>query len=175
MSLPLTRFALSAAFVALCAQWLPAQGATAATGPGTTMATSGEPSTGRVVAGALLGGTAGVLVGGLTGFYIGGNRCGQPGNSDSCYGIQGLAVGSVVGFTIGTPVGAHVLNRRRGALTYSLLASTALAAAGFAILRSADLREPGYHRTAVLSAVVITVPILQIVTATIIERRSNRR
>jgi hypothetical protein len=130
---------------------------------------------GRVLAGGLLGGAAGLLVGGVTGLYVGGNRCNDPGNPDSCHLIDGLLIGAAVGFTLGTPSGAHVFGRRRGSLGWSLVASAALGLAGAALLNAADQRPPGGARNALLGTVVIGIPLLQVVSATIIETRTARR
>ena len=130
---------------------------------------------GRVVAGALLGGATGLLAGGVTGLYVGGNRCNDPGNPDSCHLLDGLLVGAAVGVALGTPGGAHLLNRRRGSLAWSLVASAALGLAGAAIFNAADGRPPGGGRNAILVTAVIAVPVLQVVSATIIETRTARR
>ena len=153
-----TKFALSAVLMALGTRSLHAQ-----------------PPAGRALTGALLGATAGALLGGLTGVFIGGNRCSESGNPDSCHAIDGMIVGAAVGVTLGTPVGAHLMNRRRGALPYSLLASAALAALGAVAFRAAHAHASGAQRATMQSAVVIMVPVLQIVTATVIETRSSRR
>jgi hypothetical protein len=130
---------------------------------------------GRVAAGALLGGAAGLLAGSVTGLYVGGNRCHDPGNPDSCHWLDGLLVGAAVGVTVGTPGGAHLFNRRRGSLAWSLVASAALGVAGAAMFNAADGRPPGGGRNAMLATAVIAVPVLQVVSATIIETRTAKR
>jgi hypothetical protein len=132
-------------------------------------------SAGRALAGALAGGAVGALVGGLAGVYVGGNRCVDAGNPDTCYGIAGLFAGAAAGFTVGTPVGAHLLNRRQGALGPSLLTSAALAAGGVVAFQLADRHARGAARVGTLQAIVVAVPVLQLVSATVIETRTGRR
>jgi hypothetical protein len=160
------------ALLALAARGVAAQDAPlapAAAAPG------GGPRVGRALGGSVLGGAAGALLGGVAGAYIGGNRCVDAGNPDSCYGLEGLALGTAVGFTLGAPVGAHVANRRAGSLGWSLLASATIAAAGATALRIADERPPGTARGILVGAVAISVPVLQVLSATLIETRTGRR
>jgi cyanophycinase-like exopeptidase len=152
----------SAALVFLAATGLPAQ--SAVTSP------ASPPSVARTFAGALLGGAAGTLAGGVAGAYIGGNRCSSPGNSDTCQLIEGILVGSTVGFAIGTPVGAHLLNRRRGSLAASLIVSGAIATAGIVAVRAADRQQ----RNGLVRGIIVAVPIAQLVTTTAIEVKSSR-
>jgi hypothetical protein len=156
-----TTLVLIAGMVAVGTRILPAQDA--------------APSAGRPLAGALTGGAAGLLLGGVTGLYIGGGSCTEAGNPDACRALGGMLVGAAVGFTIGTPVGAHLFNRRRGVLAYSLLTSAALATAGAVVFRTADANAGGTQSDAKLAAIVITVPVLQALTSTLIEMRSTRR
>jgi hypothetical protein len=123
----------------------------------------------------VLGGAAGALAGGIAGLYLGGNRCSSPGNPDSCLGLEGLAVGTAVGFTLGAPVGAHLLDRRHGSLPPSLLASVAIAGAGVAGLWALEQNVEHPRRRTFQVPLAIAVPVLQVVTAAIIEQRTNGR
>jgi hypothetical protein len=134
-----------------------------------------DPSFRRVLAGSFVGGAAGVLVGGTVGGFIGGNRCSSPGNPDSCDLIRGIAVGIVVGSTLGPPVGAHLFNRRQGSLAWSLVASAAIATAGGFAIDAADRNQSGSQRTTTLNAIIVGVPLLQVVTSAIVEYRTARR
>ena len=136
---------------------------------------SGVASLGRPLAGALLGGAAGALAGGIAGLYIGGNRCSSPGSSDTCLGLEGLAVGTVVGFTLGAPVGAYLLDHRRGSLPTSLLASVAIGGAGVAALAALERNVEHPRRRTFQVPLAIAVPVFQVVTAAIIERRTSGR
>jgi hypothetical protein len=132
----------------------------------------------RPAIGALLGGAVGVAAGGFAGAIVGGNRCSSEGNPDSCDLLGGLLAGTAIGYTLGTPVGAHLVNRRRGQLPWSLAASAGLAAAGYAVLRAKGvsfygINTPSQRRLA--STVVITVPILQFVATTAIETVTSKR
>lgn len=136
-----------------------------------------EGSAPRPVVGALLGGGAGLLAGGLVGAYVGGNDCEDEGNPDSCKGLEGVVTGAFVGYTIGTPVGAHLQNGRRGALHWSLLSSAAIGVVGLAALRAADVGgdagTTGGQR-AVVTGVALSVPVLQLVSSVVIEGRTGR-
>jgi hypothetical protein len=138
-------------------------------------AAESAPATGRAFVGAVLGGAAGALVGGLTGLYVGSNRCYEPANPDSCDWIRGTAVGTVVGITVGTPVGAHLMNRRRGALGWSLVASAVVGGLGIIAFKAVDDPIRGESRRELRNAVLISVPVLQVITSTLIETRSGRR
>ena len=132
-------------------------------------------SVGRPLIGAIAGGAAGLLVGGIAGAYIGDQHCASEGNPDSCYTIAGFFGGAAVGVTLGTPIGAHLMNRRHGNLTYSLLASTGIAVAGAIAIRQADIHVLGSSRTLVLNSLIVGVPLLQVVSSTLIESRTSRR
>jgi hypothetical protein len=119
----------------------------------------------------LLGGVAGGLVGGITGFYIGGKRCVDPGVGETCHYLDGGAAGVFAGVTLGVPVGAHLLNQRRGSLPLSLLASVAIAGAGIAAFQGSDAN----HNDNAFFTIVIGVPVLQVVTSTVIESVTSRR
>jgi hypothetical protein len=124
-----------------------------------------QVSTGRLVTGAVAGGAAGLLLGGAIGLMIGGNRCVDPGNPDSCSGLEGMVVGASLGMSAGIPVGTHLANHRRGRLLPSLAVSVAmpLVVAGIAELADEDR----------VYAVLLAVPIAQVVTSVMIEGRSN--
>jgi hypothetical protein len=135
------------------------------------------PSVGRSLAGALVGGAAGVLVGGIAGGYIGGNRCTIEGNPDSCRAIGGAIVGGYVGYGLGVPVGAHLLDRRRGKLGWSLAASAALAAVGVSALVAAEERDGDPARRGErdrYAAIAFAVPVLQVLSAVAIETGTGR-
>jgi hypothetical protein len=173
------QFVLGAVILGLAAPNVAGQGAaqSAALGaePASSPITEAVSPVARPLGGALLGGTAGLLAGGLAGLYIGGSRCSSPGSSDSCYGIEGMFAGAAVGFTVGTPVGAHLMNRGRGPVISSLLTSAAVAAAGVVAFRAVDAHTKGPARVTALNSIVISVPILQVVSVTLIEARSGRR
>lgn len=178
---PLLAILLTLSASALPAQhaprsWLARPGASAALAdaPTTSLSHAASPA-GRPLAGALLGGAAGVLAGGLAGVFIGGNRCADEGNPDSCQALGGLLLGAAVGHTVGAPVGAHLLNRRQGALPASLLASVAIAGAGVAALWATDRLDQHERNNAAQISVAVAVPILQIVSSAIIEQRTSRR
>jgi hypothetical protein len=172
---PTITLALSASLAVLGSRTLPAQSAALATVPAAATASLSSPSTGRALGGAILGGAGGLLLGGITGLYVGGGRCSEAGNPDACKEFYGLLIGAGVGLTLGIPVGAHLLNRRQGSLPYSLLASAALAAVGAVALQSVEGSTDWEHRDNVRGTVVIGVPILQIVSTTLIESLTSRR
>ena len=128
----------------------------------------------RPLTGAVVGGAAGFVLGGLTGGYIGGHRCVDPGASDTCDWLHGMAVGTAVGVTLGTPVGAHLFNNRRGALPWSLLTSAAIAGAGVIAIQQVEDDPTGSSRNNKLYAIMIGVPLLQILSSTWIEVHTSR-
>ena len=128
----------------------------------------------RVATGAFLGGAGGLLLGGVVGGYVGGNECSDEGNPDSCRLIAGVLIGSAVGVTLGAPIGAHVANRRRGNLTQSLLASTAIGALGTIALVQIEKRgRTDSTGDAQLIGTAIAIPLVQIAVSTWLERRSS--
>lgn len=163
-----------AALLALPGRGAAAQDSPLATPTPVVVAREGTHA-GRIVGGSLLGGAAGVLLGGVAGAFVGGNRCEDEGNPDSCHGLDGMLLGSAVGFSFGVPVGAHVANRGAGSLGWSLIASAATAAAGAAVLKIADQRPPGAARGILVGTVAISVPVLQVVSATLIQSRTGLR
>lgn len=122
-----------------------------------------------------LGATAGAVLGGVAGGVIGAAttraaEC-QIGDPDGCLGAQipRALWGTGIGITVGTPLGAHAGNRRRGSVTYTMLASAALFAGEVIALNS--LVEDGrteHKRTVV--GIAVGVPVLQIVATTLVER-----
>jgi hypothetical protein len=125
-------------------------------------------STGRLVAGGLLGGVAGVAVGSLAGAFIGANSCLDEANPDSCRPAEGFAIGALSGGSAGIPLGVHLANGRAGYLAPSLLASAAIAVAGGITFARAD-------NNAVMVGAVVAVPVLQIASSVAIERATARR
>jgi RNA polymerase sigma factor (sigma-70 family) len=154
-------------------------GPTAGTTPALAYRLGGRVAPGpagrRPVAGALLGGATGVLLGGALGAWIGGNRCGDVGNPDSCYGLEGSGIGASLGLTLGAPLGAHLLNGRRGDLRMSLLVGGGIAAVGLAAFQAADLLPKGAPRNGTKVTVAIAVPVAQLVSAALVERRTAKR
>jgi hypothetical protein len=128
-----------------------------------------------VFTGALAGGVGGALAGGLAGAFIGANRCTDVGQPDTCHTVGGILTGAALGFTVGAPLGAHAFDDRRGAVGRSLLVSTAIAVGGAAAFHLADTRMSGGARSATVGAILIAVPILQLISATAIETRTGRR
>lgn len=131
-------------------------------------------SYGRPFAGALLGGAAGVLAGGLAGLYIGGNRCSEPANSDTCQGLEGLVVGAGVGATLGAPLGAHLLNGRRGSLPLSMLGSALVGGAGVLAILAVERNVEPSRQGGIQVPLAVAMPVVQVITAAIIEQRTSR-
>jgi hypothetical protein len=144
---------------------------------GTALAAApASAQTGRTV----LGATAGTIVGGLSGALIGGwvassaQPC-QNGDPDGCLGatIPKAIWGTGIGITVGTPIGAHLGNRRAGHPLYTLLTSAGLFAGEVIALNS--LVEDGHtkHKSTVVG-IAVAVPVLQIIGTTIAERAFPR-
>ena len=123
----------------------------------------------------ILGATAGAVIGGLTGGLIGAATtraaaC-DNGDPDGCLGAQlpRALWGTGIGITVGTPIGAHFGNRRRGRVAYTALASAVLFAGEVIALQSlVDDGRTEHKRTVV--GIAVAVPVLQIVATTLVER-----
>jgi hypothetical protein len=108
-----------------------------------------------MAAGGLIGGAVGVFAGGLAGVRLTERDC------EDC-GIVGAVYGAIAGGSALLPLGVHVANRGRGNFGLSLLSSLAIGGAGLAIATQTNS-----------AAVMIPVPVLQIVTSILIERRTG--
>ena len=137
-----------------------------------------RPAPGRstvvIAAGATLGLATGALAGALAGGNYTSRNC-PTGDPDQCLGqaFPGFIWGAGAGGTLGAPLGAYFTDRRQGSLPRSLLVSGAIFAVEVLALRS--LIDDG--RTEHLGAVrgiVITAPLLQILSSTLIEVRSRK-
>jgi hypothetical protein len=109
-----------------------------------------------MVAGGLLGGAVGVFAGGLAGLRLTEHDC------EDC-GIVGAVYGAIAGGSALLPFGVHVANHRRGDFGLSLLSSLAIGGAGLAIATQTNS-----------AAVMISVPVLQIASSILIERRTAK-
>jgi hypothetical protein len=106
--------------------------------------------------GGIVGGAAGVVGGAIAGARAGQNRC------EECAIFGGIA-GAVAGGSVGLPLGVHVANGRRGSYLPALGASLAIGGAGLGMAMLAND-----------AAVMIPVPVLQMVAAILIERSTSR-
>jgi hypothetical protein len=116
----------------------------------------GKPQSPAVLAlGGILGGAAGAFAGGIVGAKA-------ADNCEDC-ALEGLAYGLVAGGSAALPLGVHVANGRRGNYGLSLLASLAIGGVGFgATLASHE------------NGIMIAVPVLQLISSIVIERRTTR-
>lgn len=108
-----------------------------------------------MAAGGLLGGAVGVFAGGLAGLRLTEHDC------EDC-GIVGAVYGAIAGGSALLPLGVHIANRRQGDFGLSLLGSLAIGGAGLALATQTNS-----------AAVMIPVPVLQIVSSILIERRTS--
>jgi hypothetical protein len=109
-----------------------------------------------LVLGGLAGGAVGVFGGALIGGKLTENDC------EDCV-IEGIVYGAVVGGSALLPLGVHVANGRRGSFGLSLLSSLAIGGLGLAVALEANE-----------AAVLIPVPVLQIVSSILIERATEK-
>ncbi|HEX6038327.1 hypothetical protein [Longimicrobium sp.] len=125
------------------------------------VAGTGEPavSVPLMVLGGLAGNTAGVLVG----LVLGSGDAGQQGEDcmDLCLGTWGV-ISLLASTTVGTTLGVHLGNFRRGSLPLSLLASTAIVSVGYALAT----RDPD---------VFIAVPLGQLAGSVLVELATTPR
>ena len=130
--------------------------------PARTAAPPGAPSTGRLLAGGLLGGAVGVLVGGGAGAAIGGAR-----DCDAeqwVCALHGLMAGAAIGTSLGIPWGTHLAGGRRGPVVASTLASLAVGAAGVAVMRGSHYDPPW------TPIALVATPVAQLALSAALER-----
>ena len=108
-----------------------------------------------------LGGLGAATVGTFAGAVIG-SRLTTRYPCENC-GLEGLVYGGVAGGSALLPLGVHLANGRRGNYGTSLLTSLGIGAAGLAV---AVASQEG--------AVMLTVPVLQLVSSIAIERATAR-
>ena len=132
------------------------------------------PSVVKTTVGSILGVAAGSVAGAIAGGGWTSRDCPE-GDPDACLGaaFPGFLWGAGVGATIGAPVGAWLGSGRNGNVATSLLVSSALFATEVLALRSIVRDGRTDHESAAI-AIVIAVPILQVVASTYLHARSAR-
>jgi hypothetical protein len=106
--------------------------------------------------GGVLGGAVGLFAGALAGARLTQNDC------EDC-ALVGAVYGAVAGGSALLPLGVHVANHGRGNFGMSLLSSLAIGGLGLAVAHESNS-----------AAVMISVPVLQIVSSILIERKTER-
>ena len=124
-------------------------------------------SSGALAAGGLLGAGAGILAGGIVGAMVGGNTCSDPGNPDSCRGLEGFFLGASIAQAATIPLGVHLMNGRRGSYGKALLFTTGVAAAGLLAVYALD----GGPATV---GIAVSVPVAHLIGSVIIETKTSR-
>jgi hypothetical protein len=128
-----------------------------------------DRSTGRLVVGGLVGGIVGGALGGAVGAGLwGGIDPGGCSYEEWVCRVHGFYWGAVVGESLGIPMGIHLANGRRGDLLRSTLVSAALGAVGSLAIVAAGFDPP------LTPILLVTVPVAQLTTSTILERRTTR-
>jgi hypothetical protein len=135
------------------------QSAVPATGPAAQPSLPPRHSPSPVLLG--LGGLGAATLGTFTGAVIGAKLTTRYPCEDC--GLEGLVYGGVAGGSALLPLGVHLANGRRGTYGASLLASLGIGAAGLAVAVASDQ-----------GAVMLTVPVLQLVSSIAIERATAR-
>jgi hypothetical protein len=133
-----------------------------------------SPSPVRTAVGSVLGVAAGSVIGAFAGGGWTSRDC-PPGDPDACLGaaFPGFLWGAGVGATVGAPVGAWLGSGRNGNVGTSLLVSSGLFAAEVLALRAIVEDGRTEHKGAAL-AIVVGVPVLQVVASTYLHARSGR-
>jgi uncharacterized membrane protein YfcA len=125
----------------------------------------------RLLVRGLAGGAAGWIVGA---FAVGGPLArANPFDSnqlDDGLWTPGIVIGFELGQAIGIPTAVHLANQRRGDLRASLLASFALASVGTLLLWTEDF--DAVFESPSRQAVLIAVPVAQLLSSIYIERRT---
>jgi hypothetical protein len=110
-----------------------------------------------LVGGGVVGGVAGLFAGAVVGAKLS-----EQNNCEDC-GLEGAVYGAIAGWSVGIPMGVHMVNGGRGSYGRSLLASLGIGTVGLA---AAFATNSG--------AVLLLVPVAQIVTSVQIERKTER-
>ena len=108
---------------------------------------------------------AGGAAGGVVGFAAG-SLLGAPFNADHCSDCNGTLVGGLAGLSVGTPLGVHLADGRRGNV-WAVLGGSAAAGLGASLL-AAELGADG-------TAVQVSLPAAQLLSAVAIEMFTRRR
>lgn len=125
-------------------------------------------STGRLIAGGILGGAGGFLAGGAAALVPADSDCEDEGDDVGlCRAIWVFAGGSAVG-AVGVPLGVHLANGRKGNLALSVLASVGIGALG--IVGALSFEDSDAASLAILGA----LPVAQLASSIVIERRTGR-
>lgn len=122
-----------------------------------------------LMAGGLAGGVVGLFMGGLVGAQVARHDC-DTGCDESALILA--IFGAMAGESIMLPLGVHLTNRRQGSYLPAMLTSVALTAGG--ILLAESLSETTVRHSAP-TVLLITVPVMQLATSILIERRTARR
>jgi hypothetical protein len=127
----------------------------------------GQPSTGKLVSGGVLGAGAGIVAG------IGVGRIAANDCDDYLCGLAAGVLGVGVAAAADTalvPLGVHMANGRQGSYGWSLAASTAIAAGGIVLAGAlSDQHE------SLAGATVVSIPVLQVISSIVIERKTAER
>ncbi|HEY8257201.1 MAG TPA: hypothetical protein VIG08_06055 [Gemmatimonadales bacterium] len=115
----------------------------------------GETHPAVLALGGVAGGAVGVFAGALAGAKLTEHDC------EDC-ALVGAVYGAIAGGSAVLPLGVHLANRGRGNFALSLLSSLAIGGVGLAIAHEANS-----------AAVMIPVPVLQVVSSILIERRTE--
>ena len=124
---------------------------------------SGPRSGATLAFGGLVGGALGFFAGGLSGVAV----CGCSSGGEAYQGLEAFLWGAAVGTVVAIPLGVHMANRFQGSYGTALAASVVIAAIGLAAAIGAndDTGSP---------AIVFMIPVSQIVSSVLIERRTTR-
>jgi len=106
----------------------------------------------------LFGALGGVTIGGFAGSRL--EAC-RP--YDEYCGLAGAVVGASIGSSFTVPLAVHLANQSRGNYGYSVLASAAVAAAGWLLADGTNDATP-----------LLFIPVGQILVSTVIERHTTR-
>ena len=132
--------------------------ATTTFAPGDTLGAS----TGLLVLGGVAGGALGLIGGAYTGYYI---RRADCEDDEFLCGIDGVAIGALVGEALLLPLGVHLVNRERGPYLTQVLASGAITGAGLLA---------GYFTPDLQYVWAFAVPVAQLFTVIKMERAAQR-
>jgi hypothetical protein len=119
-------------------------------------------STGLLVIGGVAGGALGFIGGAYAGYYVARADC----EDDEWFcGLDGVAVGALIGEALMLPLGVHLMNSQRGPYVTQVLASGVITGAGLLA---------GYFTPDLAYVWAVAVPVAQLFTVIKMERAALR-
>jgi hypothetical protein len=141
----------------------------------TTIPVSGQSiapdrSTARLITGGVAGFVAGAVAGGLTAYAVYESSCSGPCEIGGLAAVAGAGAGSM----IGTPLGVHLANDRRGSFAATLFGAAATLGLGVAAMHVAQsVIDDDQVVNGMYALIGVAIPVVQIGISIGIQRRTG--